>query len=147
MNALEHALTIVKRWEGCKLRAYPDPGSGGDPWTIGYGSTGPGIHKGTVWTQEQADQRLTADVAHFLSQVDKAVTVDVRANELGALTSLAYNIGIGAFRNSTLLKTLNKGDKKAAAIQFGRWVKAGGKTMQGLVNRRADERRVFEGKA
>ena len=144
--ALEIAIALIKRWEGCKLTAYPDPGTGGDPWTIGWGSTGPGIRKGVTWTQAQADARLAEDVAKFMAGVQSAVTVPVLPRELGAMTSLAYNIGLGAFQGSTLLRRFNAGDKAGAAAQFDVWRMAGGRVMQGLVNRRADERKVFEGR-
>lgn len=145
MLALDYALALIKRWEGCHLTAYPDPGTGGDPWTIGWGSTGPGIHNGVTWTQQQADERLAADVQRFMSGVEVAVGVPLQAHELGALTSLAYNIGLGAFRSSTLLRMIKAGDMKGASEQFLRWNRAGGKVMRGLSNRRADERDVFDG--
>lgn len=142
------ALDLIKQFEGCKLTAYPDPGSGGDPWTIGYGSTGPGIKRGVTWTQAQADARLEGDVRYFADGVRGllagAPTTD---NQLGAMTSLAYNIGISAFANSTLLKRHRAGDHAGAAQQFLQWVNAGGKRMQGLVNRREAERRVYLGRA
>jgi|GEM_PF-1701073 len=144
--ALDIALPLIKRWEGCKLTAYPDPGTGGAPWTIGWGSTGPGIRKGVTWTQAQADERLSQDVGKFMAGVQSAVTAPVLPRELAAMTSLAYNVGLSAFKGSTLLRKFNAGDKSGAAGEFPRWNKAGGRVMQGLVNRRADERAVFEGK-
>lgn len=144
-SALDYALALIKQWEGCHLTAYPDPGTGGDPWTIGWGSTGPGIRKGVTWTQEQADARLAADVQRFMDGVQEAVGKPLKPHQLGALTSLAYNIGLGAFRSSTLLKRIHAGDMKGASEQFGRWNRAGGRIMRGLSNRRADERDVFDG--
>lgn len=144
-SPLSHALALIKRWEGCRLDAYPDPGSGGDPWTIGWGSTGPGIRKGVTWTQQQADDRLMEDVSKFMNGVKKKVKVPASANELGAMTSLAYNIGLMAFAGSTLLRKYNAGDKAGASAQFQNWNKAGGKVLKGLTRRRADERSVFDG--
>ncbi len=144
-TALDYASELVKRWEGCRLSAYPDPGTGGAPWTIGWGFTGPGIYKGLVWSQEQADSVLSQTLHKFMTGVRDLVKVPLSANELGALTSLAYNIGIGAFRDSTLLRRLNAGDRADAANRFAQWKRSGGRVMLGLVNRRADERRVFEG--
>ncbi|KAF1698345.1 lysozyme [Pseudoxanthomonas jiangsuensis] len=144
MSALAHAVALIKRWEGCRLTAYPDPGTGGEPWTIGWGSTGPGIGPGTRWTQAQADDRLALDVERFMAGVRASLTREPADNELGAMTSLAYNIGLGAFRNSTLLRLFNAGDRPGAAKQFDRWNRAGGRVMKGLVRRRADERAVFE---
>lgn len=145
MSALAHALALIKKWEGCRLEAYPDPGTGGAPWTIGYGATGPGIVKGVRWTQRQADDRLAVDVDRFLKGVRSVLKKPASDAQLGAMTSLAYNIGVGAFRDSTLLRKFNAGDIAGAAEQFARWNRAGGRVMQGLSNRRADERRVFVG--
>lgn len=142
--ALPVALELIKRWEGCRLEAYPDPGTGSDPWTIGWGSTGEGIAPGTVWTQQQADARLERDVRAFMAGVKALLKRKATPNQLGAMTSLAYNIGLGAFGGSTLLRKFNAGDLDGAAWQFDRWVYAGGRVMKGLVNRRLDERRVFE---
>lgn len=144
MTALAHALALIRKWEGCRLTAYPDPGTGRDPWTIGWGSTGPGIRKGVTWTQAQADERLSADVEKFMGGVRKLIKRPASDTELGAMTSLAYNIGLGAFERSTLLRFFNAGDKAQAAKQFDVWRRAAGRVMQGLVNRRADERKVFE---
>lgn len=142
--ATEVALKLIKEFEGCKLKAYPDPGTGGDPWTIGWGSTGPGIKPGVVWTQQQADDRLAADVKKFGDSVKDSVTYPANPNQMGAMISLAYNIGLAAFRSSTLLRKLNSGDVHGAQEQFGRWNRAGGKVMRGLTRRRAAEAKVFE---
>ena len=143
MTALDYALKLIKKWEGCRLTAYPDPATGGDPWTIGWGSTGKGIGPGVQWTLEQADDRLARDVGRFMAGVRGLLKVDPEPNELGAMTSLAYNIGLGNFRSSTLLRKFNAGDKAGAAAEFGKWNRAAGKVMKGLTNRRADERQVF----
>lgn len=142
-EALAVADRLTRKWEGCKLQAYPDPATGGKPWTIGWGSTGPGIEKGTVWTQAQADARHKWDLENFMIGVKAAVKKPATAGQLGAMTSLAYNIGIGAFKGSTLLRLFNAGDAKGAADQFPRWNRANGKVMEGLTRRRNDERREF----
>lgn len=147
MSALAYAVSLVKKWEGCRLEAYPDPGSGGDPWTIGYGATGPGIKKGVRWTQAQADDRLALDVDRFLKGVRSVLKRPATDAQLGAMTSLAYNVGVSAFRNSTLLRKFNAGDIAGAAAEFERWNRAGGRVMKGLTNRRRDERSVFVGDA
>lgn len=143
MSALAHAVNIIKKWEGLKLEAYPDPATGGAPWTIGYGATGPGIVKGVRWTQRQAEDRLAIDIDRFMKGVRSVVKGKVRDTELAAMTSLAYNIGVSAFKSSTLLRKFNAGDKEGAANQFPRWNKAGGKVMRGLTNRRLDEQALF----
>jgi hypothetical protein len=66
-------IALIKRFEGCRLTAYPDPGTGGDPWTIGWGATGKGIRKGTIWTQQQADARLENDLTRYAAEVAKAL--------------------------------------------------------------------------
>lgn len=145
MSAIAVAAALVRKWEGCKLTAYPDPATGGDPWTIGYGATGPGIRKGVTWTQQQADKRLEQDVTRVVDGVRRLLTRAPTDNQLGAMASLAYNIGLRRFGDSTLLRLYNEGRINAAAKQFGVWTLAAGRRMQGLVNRRADERKVFEG--
>lgn len=144
MSALAVAASLVRKWEECRLAAYPDPATGGAPWTIGYGATGPGIVKGVTWTQTQADQRLEQDVAKFVAGVSALLKRKPTDNQLGAMASLAYNIGLGNFGKSTLLRLFNSGDIAGAAKQFAVWRMANGKVMQGLINRRADERKVFE---
>lgn len=143
MSALAHTVNIIKKWEGLKLEAYPDPATGGAPWTIGYGATGPGIVKGVRWTQRQAEDRLAIDIDRFMKGVRSVVKGKVRDTELAAMTSLAYNIGVSAFKSSTLLRKFNTGDKEGAANEFTRWNKAGGKVMRGLTNRRLDEQALF----
>ena len=136
-------IDLIRRFEGCRLEAYPDPGTGGDPWTIGYGATGPGIEPGVIWTQEEAEARLIEDVQRFADAVERALTVDVSDNEFAAMVSLAFNIGAGAFRKSTLLRLVNDGHFEAAAQQFERWNRAGGRVMAGLTRRRQAERDLF----
>lgn len=151
---LPYALALIKQFEGCKLTAYPDPGTGGKPWTIGWGSTGPGIAKGLVWTQEQADKRLAEQVMEFAGGVDKLLGgAAVTPWQKGALVSLAYNIGLDddsdtiaeGLGDSTLLKKHKAADYDGAAAQFLVWNRAGGKVMQGLTNRRTAEARVYKG--
>lgn len=150
------ALSLIKEFEGCHkvrpdgmIEAYPDPASGGDPWTIGWGSTGPGIRKGTVWTQEQADTRFAEHVAEFGEKVAKLVEGGAATSqqEFDAMVSLAYNVGVGNLASSTLLKLHKAGNKAGAADQFGRWNKAAGRVMAGLTRRRAAEAKLYRGEA
>lgn len=92
---------------------------------------------------EQAKSYFKHDLAKFEKTVNESVTVPINQNQFDALVSLTYNIGSGAFKNSTLLKKLNKGDYQGAADQFLVWNKAGGKVMKGLVRRREAERALF----
>lgn len=142
------AFETIKHFESCELTAYPDPGTGGDPWTVGWGSTGPGIRKGVVWTQQQADDRLRDDVNSFAVGVQKLVDgSQTTQSEFDALVSFAYNVGLGALEKSTLLKKHRAGDKDGAAAEFARWDKAGGRVLKGLTRRRAAEAGLYRNKS
>lgn len=139
---------LVKSFEGCVLKAYPDPATGGDPWTIGVGATGPGIAKGVVWTQEQADDRLMADLARFGRGVWNAIgEKETTQNRFDALVSFAFNVGLGNLLSSTLLRKHVAGDYEGAAAQFIRWNRASGKVMAGLTRRRAAKAALYRGQA
>lgn len=145
MKASKDAVTLIKHFEGCSLKAYPDPGSkDGRPWTIGYGHTGKDVVKGLVWTQAQADAALAQDVARFASKVETLIKVSVTQSQFDALVSFAYNVGIGALAGSTLLRLLNSGAFSGAARQFERWDRQDGRPMLGLARRRLAERLLFE---
>jgi lysozyme len=135
-------LELIKSAEGLRLRAYPDPGTGGDPWTIAYGHTA-SVHPGEVCSPEQATEWLRNDVAAAEHAVATLVTVQLTANQFSALVSFAYNVGTGNFASSTLLHCVNEKAFANAALQFGRWVYAGGAAMPGLVTRRAQEAKLF----
>lgn len=137
------AIPAIKRFEGCRLHAYPDPASGDDPWTIGYGSTGAGIVPGTIWTQEQAESDLAHRVSQIASDVCRMVTQPLPEASAAALVSFAYNLGEHALQESTLLHLVNLGRYQEAAAQFARWCRAAGKVNPGLVKRRDEERAMF----
>lgn len=142
-TGIDVAISLIKKWEGCKLVAYRP--LSGDVWTIGYGATGPDITQNTRWTQEQADADLYNRVNNLYRQLKSHITYGTFANELGACLSIAYNIGAQAFIDSTLLRKLNEGDLQGAADEFLRWDHFHGEVVQGLLNRRKDERAVFLG--
>lgn len=145
---MREGLPLVKEFEGCKLQAYQDIVG---VWTIGYGETmwmvdGKRIPvwKGQVITQAQADEDVATRYDEFEVQVKKLIKVSVTANQLGALVSFAYNLGVNNLASSTLLKLLNQGaSANLVAGQFGRWNKAGGKVIDGLTRRRAAEATLF----
>ena len=138
------ALAILRGAEHCRLAAYPDPGSGGAPWTIGWGATGPGIHPGLVWTQADADARLAQDLAHLCAQMRQACgAAATTANQFGALCSLAYNIGFVNFLGSSVLRFHHAGEHHDAAAAFAAWDKGGGRVLPGLVRRRAAEAALY----
>jgi len=146
MKTSPKGIALIKSAEGLRLRAYPDPGTGGLPWTIGYGSTS-GVTRNMVITEAQAEQMLAEDLVRFERIVERAVRLPVNQGQFDALVSFTYNVGEGNFTASTLLRKLNAGDTAGAAEQFSRWVHAGGKVLPGLVKRRAAERAMFLGVA
>ena len=143
MQVSQRGIDLIKQAEGVRLTAYPDPGTGGVPWTIGYGTT-KGVTRGMTITQARAEQLLREDLQRFGDEVSRLVKVRLCQHQFDALVSLAYNIGATAFEESTLLRKLNDGEYDGAAGQFGRWVYGGGKILSGLVKRRAAEKALFE---
>ncbi len=146
MKTSPMGIALIKSAEGLRLKAYPDPGTGGLPWTIGYGSTS-GVTRNMVITEAQAEQMLAEDLMRFERIVERLVQVPLPQGQFDALVSFTYNVGEGNFAKSTLLRKLNSGDAAGAAEQFSRWVNAAGKVLPGLVKRRAAERAMFLGAA
>lgn len=145
MKINQASVDLVKEFEGLRLTAYQDSVG---VWTIGYGTTaaaGVGITpaKGMTITQAQAEMYLKRGLDKFAKQIEPNIRRAVNENQFGAMVSLAYNIGPGAFNKSTLLKRLNAGDTQGAADQFLVWNKAGGKVLAGLTRRRKAERELF----
>ena len=136
-------LHLTEGFEGVRLTAYPDPATGGDPWTIGYGHTGPEVHSGMTITQEQAENYLAEDVKKAEADVNARLNVEVTQNEFDALVDFAFNCGCGNLNNSTLLKKLNAGDYEGAAQEFLKWDMAAGHHMAGLLKRRQAEELLF----
>lgn len=150
LRTSDKGIALIHSFEGCKLTAYPDPGTGGKPFTIGWGSTsdeaGNPIAPGTVWTQERADSRFKAHLAKFEQGVHKALNgAATTQSQFDALVSLAYNIGTQALSESTLMRLHKDGYHKGAAEQFVRWNRAGGRVMAGLTRRREAEAKLYRG--
>lgn len=141
---------LIKSFEGLELEAYPDPGTGGKPITIGYGATedmdGRPFRLGQVITIAQAEKLFDKDTDRFEAAVEKAAPT-ATDNQFAAMVSLAYNVGIGNFTGSTLLKLHNAGDYEGAAQQFKRWNRAAGKVLKGLTRRRLAEEELYRMKA
>lgn len=145
------AVPLMHEYEGYakdlgdgRVQAYPDPASGGAPWTIGCGSTGPDIVKGTIWTRAQAEARFKRDLERFANGVEHALAGSLTTDaQFAAMVSLAYNVGLGNFRSSTLLKKHKAGDHAGAKAEFARWNKAAGKVMPGLTRRRVAEAALY----
>jgi len=133
------AIEKIKQWEGLRLRSYQDSAG---IWTIGYGHTSDAAFKvgpGQTITEAKAAELLRLDLREAEQAVDDAVTVSLTDNQFGALVSFTFNVGAAALRKSALLKKLNAGAYDAVPAELAKWNKAGGKVVQGLVNRRAAE--------
>lgn len=133
------AKSLIKKYEECKLEAYLCPA--GIP-TIGYGHT-KGVKLGDKITQQQAEQLLDSDYQEAENQTLAIVKVPLTKNQLGALTSFVFNLGIGSLKYSTLLAKLNRKDYAGAANEFDKWVYSHHVKLNGLVKRRAEEKELF----
>lgn len=138
--AMAIASPFVGGWEGLRNAAYVDPVG---VTTICYGHTKNAV-LGQVKTDAECDYLLKEELRHYAEKVDVYVTQDLPSTRLAALASFSYNVGLGAFRRSTLLRKLNAGDVIGACNELLRWDKAtvNGKkvVLRGLTNRRAEER-------
>lgn len=144
---IQEALDLIKSHEGLRLEAYPDVAHGWSVATIGYGHTNamkpPTVKKGDRITKADAENILLSDLSKTWNLMKPYIKVDLNDYQRGALVSFTFNLGIGNFSRSTLLKKLNKGDYSGAAKEFDKWVYAGGKVYPGLVRRRKEERELF----
>ncbi len=150
-------IALIKRFEGCArlrpdsmIEAYPDPGTGAEPWTIGWGATGRDhvhggrIGPGTRWTQNQCDARLAQDLERYAAEVATAIRTApaTTQGQFDALVSFHYNTG--AIARATLTQRHNAGDHAGAAREFARWNRGGGRVLKGLVRRRAAEAELYQ---
>jgi lysozyme len=142
---MNKGIPIIRKFEGLKLKAYLCPAG---VWTIGYGNTfyenGSKVQEGEKITLDRADKLLFFVVQKFESEVLKLVKSAINENQLGALTSFAFNVGAGNLAKSTLLKKVNANPNDATIRdEFIRWTKAGGKVLNGLVTRRKAEADLY----
>jgi len=142
MNISDNGLALIESFEGKRLTAYLD--SVKIP-TIGVGHTGPEVCLGQTITDAECLDLLRGDVKEAEDAVNESVTAVLNQAQFDALVSLVFNIGAGAFKDSTLLRMLNAGQYEAAADQFQRWDRAGGRELPGLLKRRLAEADVFRG--
>ena len=141
-----NCVNIVKQFEG--FRSKPYKCSAGIP-TIGYGSTfylnneKVSMNDSEI-TKEFAEELLLKTLSDFSQSVDKLIKVELNQNQYDAIVSFCYNVGVGAFSNSTMLKLINVNDLTKASNEFIRWNKAKGKVVNGLTIRRKKEKELFD---
>ncbi len=140
MRTSPAGVELIKRFEGLELQAYADPGTGGEPWTIGYGTTR-GVTQGMRITEEEAEVFLIDDLVAFERAVMTLVPLEMTQGEFDALVSFVYNVGAASLEESTLRKRLLAGEPRCWVYQkeLPRWNKGGGGVLEGLVRRRQAE--------
>ena len=128
---------LLKKFEGCKLKAYRCPAN---VCTIGYGHTSaagaPMVNDGMTITQAQAEDILKRDIVKYEIAVMDLVKVKLTQNQFDVLTDFAYNAGVGNLKSSTMLKKINSGNLDMVPAELMKWTKGGGKVLPGLVRRR-----------
>lgn len=137
MKTSTQGLTLLCEREGARNVAYRDSVG---VWTVGVGHTGPEVHEGLVWTDEQVRQTLASDLARFEKAVNNCITVPLEQCQFDALVSFAFNVGATAFASSTLRKYINLGNTEAAIHEFDRW-----HIPAEITSRRNAEREQFKG--
>jgi len=144
MKINQAGLTLIKNFEGFRSNAYRDAVG---IWTIGYGHTSmagsPRVFKGQKISRQQGEDILARDVERFSQGIRPLIKVGLNENQFSALVSFAYNVGVGGFRRSSVLQRVNAGRFDAVPHRLSLWVKAGGRTLRGLVRRRAAEGELF----
>mgnify|MGYP001332846880 FL=1 len=142
MKCSQEGLALIKKFEGCRLKAYR---CSANVLTIGYGHTG-GVKEDDIITQPEADKLLENDIAKFEEYVSDNVIVELKQYQFDALVAWTFNLGVGNLRSSTMLKKLNESDYDSVPSEMKRWNKAAGKTLDGLIRRRKAEGLLFENK-
>lgn len=145
MQYTSELVGFIKEWEGCVLKCYQDPAG---VWTIGYGCTGPDVDALATTpspeiTQIEADALLLDELDRVAAEIIRLVHVPLSQHQFDALVSFVFNVGAGAFAKSTMLRCINAVKFTDAALQFGRWVWAGGRILRGLERRRLAEQAVW----
>ena len=142
MKCSQEGLALIKKFEGCRLKAYR---CSANVLTVGYGHTG-GVKEDDIISQPEADKLLENDIAKFEKYVSDNVIVELNQSQFDALVAWTFNLGVGNLRSSTMLKKLNETDYVSIPSEMKRWNKAAGKTLDGLIRRRLAESLLFEGK-
>lgn len=146
MKMTPEGLALIRQFEGFRGQAYRCPAG---IWTIGYGHTSqagpPSVSPGMTMSEGRAREVLVVDVERFAAGVRANLTRPVSDARFSALVSFAFNVGLGAFRSSSVLRAVNAGDLDAVPRRLQLWVKGGGRVLPGLVRRRAAEAAMFVG--
>lgn len=139
MKTSKAGIELIKRHEGLRLAAYLCPA--GVP-TIGYGHT-KGVRLGQVITEAEAEKLLIQDLKTSEDEINRHL-LPLKQHQFDSLTSFVFNVGVGSFRRSTLLKRLKMDVNHPDIVnQFNRWVYGGGKILKGLVKRRREEANLY----
>jgi lysozyme len=158
MRTSRAGIDLIKRFESCRLKAYPDPQTGAAPWTCGWGET-EGVTPDTWWTQDECDRRLAVAIEAREAMVSRYVTHAMTQGQFDAFVSIFYNVGPGNQykdgiahlhpdgRPSTLLRKFNDGDIGGCENEWLKWISPGSKDEHGLKNRRMAELALFRGEA
>lgn len=156
MRTSQAGIELIKRFESCRLKAYPDPKTGSAPWTCGWGET-EGVGPDTWWTQEECDRKLATSIAARENLVSRYVKHEMTQGQFDAFVSLFYNVGPGNTfkdgiahlrpdgRPSTLLRAFNDGDISKTETEWLKWVSPGSSVTHGLLDRRRAELALFRG--
>jgi len=147
----DRGLSLIRTFESCqkarpdgRFEAYPDPGTGNAPWTIGWGSTGPDIHPGLIWTKGECDARLANQLESFAAQVAQAIgEAPTTDNQFDAMVAFQYTTG--AIARARLTRLHIRGDYAGARAAFADWTRSNGVVLPGLVRRRAAEAALYAG--
>ena len=142
MQISEEGLSLIKKYEGCELKAYRCPAN---VLTIGYGHI-KDVKEGDQITKEEANYMLQEEIIEYEGYVNDMVDVELNQSQYDSLCAWVYNLGPTNFQSSTLLKVLNEGKYNEIPQQIKRWNKAGGEVLDGLIRRREAEALLFEGK-
>lgn len=139
MRTSHKGIDLIKRFEGLRLKAYKCPAG---VWTIGYGHTN-NVRPDDIITEQEALELLLIDLKQFEGAINQLVLKTLNQSQYDACISFVFNVGIGNFKKSTLLKKLNAGDFIGASNEFPKWVYAKKKKLAGLVRRRQAEKELF----
>ena len=152
MTLSDNCVALVKMSEGCRLDAYADSGG---VWTIGYGHTGADVCSGLVWDEQQCEAALRCDLEAAGEAVSRLVKVPLTQGQFDALTDFVFNMGAHRLQASSLLFALNAGRYNAVPDQLCHldaetgewhgWVLDDGKVLPGLVTRRQNEIKLWNG--